>query len=160
MRRPITVLAVIIGFVAILNGVVLYRILTEPDPFDPLGVYPEQEVTSEQPIPIDGRVQTNGTKCNRSDRAVHVAGEVRWQSDNPIGVIHLVSSGVDVRQAGCVTLRFSNPVPEVVAAEVETGGPTRWRIAGTEWPIGPNGERGEPRDWVSEPFTLTLHPTE
>ncbi len=122
--------------------------LLSPDPWTPIGAFPEQAVLEV----TDTTTTVEGTKCY--DEPVTVAGSFGWQSLDPAGVVVLVGSGSAERDAGCLTQTFENPIPDEVLAHPEV---RLWKIQGTETPIA-DGEgkarEGVPKAWSTEPFEL------
>jgi len=155
----VTVLAAV--SVSVLIVALVWTIWLKPAPYDPLGDYPVQKVTTSIPgvlgpaTTTDGVVLVTGTKCNNSRSAVTVRGETAWQSIDPRGGMVPLGHAIAHRQAGCETRTFANPVPPEVAEITERlGGKVIWRITGTETPLDRHGHEGVPRTWVTENFTV------
>lgn len=141
-----------------LAAAVLYAELREPARWNPLGDYPVQVVTDQDhSIRLDGLVEVEATKCARE--RVEVSGVLSWQAMDPPGANIETGSGTSVREEGCESFRFADPIPievrEVIRAQHASGieAPV-WRITGTETPV--DGDReGVPRIWVTENFEVT-----
>lgn len=139
--------------------VVVWAERRQPDLWDPLADYPPVQtvVDRDHSIRLDGLVEVEATKCAREQ--VEVRGVLSWQAMDPPGANIETGSGTSLRERGCESFRFANPIPfevrEVIRAQHASGieAPV-WRITGTEVPF--DGEReGVPRTWVTENFTVT-----
>lgn len=159
LAGSITLLAIAI---TILGASVIIAI-RQPHPWNPLGDYPDQTVTSRvvgvvgPAVRVDGVVSSIGTKC--ADIKVRVRGSLFWQSTVPVGTFVAYGSGVSVRGKGCVTNRFTNEIPpEVRAAASRPDNPiVRWVITGTETPVRDSDtatREGIPRAWTTEEFEV------
>jgi hypothetical protein len=78
---------------------------------------------------------------------------------DPPGSVIEVGSGTSVREDGCETFRFANPIPtevrDVIRQQHAAGiAAPVWRITGTETPFDDTLE-GVPRTWVTENFEVT-----
>lgn len=166
--------------VAILGGVVLSVQQLQPQAYDPLGVYAQQTVgvnsEGERLLPFETygletfptlRIVTGeeklpvyATKCNNSDGPVQITGETRWQPVDPPGISLLVGKGTASRAEKCTTFNYMNPIPPEVLAVVkrlhdeEGVSETRWKIAGTETPVDPQGGPSVTRTWESDTFVV------
>lgn len=159
-RARLSVWALACATVALLTlaAVVVWAELRQPDLWDPLGDYPVQVVVDrDHSISLDGLVEVEATKCARE--RVEVRGVLSWQATDPPGANIETGSGTSVREEGCESFRFANPIPfevrEAISAQHAAGleAPV-WRITGTETPV--DGDReGVPRVWVTENFEVT-----
>lgn len=156
------VLAVCLLIVA---GAVVFAEVRDRPVWSPLGDYPTQTVTSridgiEGPaVRLNSLVEVTAEKCNLSGEPVEVVGRLAWQAMDPPGAVIETGAGTGVREPGCVTQRFSNPIPaevrSVISAQHAAGiDEPRWRIRGDETPIRDNGSDGRPGRWVTENFTV------
>jgi hypothetical protein len=159
-RARLSVWALGCATVALLSlaAVVMWAELRVPDRWDPLGDYPVQVVTDgDHSIRVDGLVEVEAVKCAREQ--VQVRGVLSWQAMDPPGSVIEVGSGTSVREDGCETFRFANPIPtevrDVIRQQHAAGiAAPVWRITGTETPFGDTRE-GVPRTWVTENFEVT-----
>jgi hypothetical protein len=168
-RLAFTLLVLLLGITV---GALGFWLVT-PEPWSPLGPYPQQAVVSDRSIDVDegagttitvplvrstGDVTVQGVKCN--DEAVTVAGTVSWVSVDPPGTQVVVGSGVRTRSPGCSSFTFHNPIPQEIidrtAALEDLGFTPVWRITGTETPQRENGETGESLSWTTEPFVVEV----
>lgn len=135
-----------------------WLVVTDDDPWNPLGEYPIQ-IVAELSQELGADVEVTGIKCNNTDAPVTVRGSLSWRSVDPAGTTVLVGEGVADRQPGCVATTFVNPQPdEVQARTVELcEDPTRtgvdWQIVGIETPTREAGD-GVPRSYQSENITI------
>lgn len=133
---------VIIALASASAALLIYEWL-QPDPYDPFGEYPLQQVIAptvphdvslvagqvqliEYPtVSIsDGETNVTGQKCMDSnlDGPVPVAGELVWQGVAPKSGIAYEQSGQDAdpgRAPGCTPFDFVNPIPPEVIAQAE-----------------------------------------
>ncbi len=138
----------------------VFTSVRQPTPWSPLGKYETQRVLSVIPgrrgpaIAVDGILSVRATKC--ANEVVTVRGASYWQSVDVPGSYVPAGSGVGLRNQGCVTKTYENPIPpEVVAAVNRVGGPHRWVVAGIETPLRSDGRsEGVPRAWVTEEFEI------
>lgn len=156
----VTVLAVCLLAVA---GAILFAAIREPEPFSPLGPYPQQTVdeprdNTDTPVvslanPV---VHVNGRKCNEGS-GYTITGTVSWQSIDPRGTSIRTGEGEREAVPGCTRFRYRNDIPDDVLAimrrQVDDGLRPLWRITGTETPINGDGE-GVPLTWTTEPFRV------
>ena len=148
---------------ALAVALLIYAIY-EPDPYAPLGPYPEQTVHAQfevdgYPAFVEGdAIPVTGEKC--VDEPVSIIAEVQWQTFEPAGTYVSVGVGRREYEGGCVDLNFVNEMPdEVIEAnrEIRSEGfeAPVWVITGIETPINPDGgESGEPQTWTTEPFVI------
>jgi len=139
--------------VALLASVLL-NVFGRPDPYEPLGEYPEQTVTSrvpgiEGPAAYRGEtVVIVGTKCVAAPEPVAVAAVSFWRLMGPVGPAVQVPyrSSITVRSPGCVTTEFRNALgPEVT--------PGLWRLEG--WDTVESGDgRRQTVAWNSQTFRV------
>lgn len=132
-------------------------------PYNPLQDSSVQTVTNRVPdynepaVHLGDRVDVYGTKCNNSDDQVAVSGEKSWQTVEPHGTTVGYTHGTGLRDPGCTTTHYSNPMPQEVIDETHKLwdlGFTRvvWRITGLEKPTDkPNGVE---KVWVTDNFVI------
>lgn len=145
----------------------------EPAPWDPLGQYPVQSIRNTvegidgPAVRLGDPIKVEGTKCNATTTSILVAGELRWQSQSPGGIIGGQTDGIAERIPGCETRVFADTPPTAVinqmrAAILENGGPVVWSLNGAETPVAVinNGgethphDHGVTRQWTTENFTV------
>jgi hypothetical protein len=136
--------------------------LQRPGPdWSPLGPFPVQQITTDQPIDVNiGTVGVDGTTCY--SESSQVTGSLAWKSLDPAGLLlGRLEFPSATKLGGCVGVSFDNPIPSEVATAVCDGGPTRWAIVGSETPTGTADDDGAvtPRDglslgWETESFVL------
>lgn len=157
-----------IGFLGlslcVLAVALLVYAIYEPDPYAPLGPYPEQTVHAEFevngfPAFVEGdAIPVTGEKC--ADGPVDIIGDVQWQSFEPAGTFIPIGTGRRTLDDGCQQLEFANEMPDAVIEanrQIRSQGYDApvWVITGIETPINQeNGERGEPLTWSTEPFAI------
>lgn len=157
---------------------------TRPAPYDPLGPYPVQivaeprvkvdttqlnvgEATALLPavtVTDDGNwpdVRVEGVKC--ADESVEVEGAVVWRRQDPIGWSSPAVISRAPREQGCVSFRFSNPIPDSVRDQVRraaaAGQPaTVWSINGTERPIVVDDRDVVDESWRTENMAILYRP--
>lgn len=161
-----------------LGGAVVERYVFDEPPralWDPLAVYPEQIVTSVQPVHVGDVVSIAGVKCVKRNihEPVRVAGSLGWQLVEPRDGTYGESRGQSLRYPaglrpklpvpspgadGCTSFRFENPMPaevvkvsrQLLVGRVEVV----WRVIGHETPIARDGTRGESREFASGPIRV------
>jgi len=148
--------------------VLAWQILT-PDPFDPIEFSPdprpvirvEEDGAVVVPV-IDGydgpavyvgdTVPTGGQRCVDHPEPVEAIADVWWESVDPGGVrVQVLRDFPSAVEAGCVSLRFENEIPDAVAQRVNTEGASQWRITGA---ATPTADGGVTETWAIEPFWL------
>jgi hypothetical protein len=162
MARAVGALA---ACLLVLAAAVVYAEVRDHPVWSPLGNYPTQTVTSRLPgiegpaVHIGELVRVVAEKCNTTDAAVDVVGHMFWQAMDPPGSVIETGAGAGVREVGCVTQEFANPIPaavqSVISAQHAAGiAQPRWRIRGDETPVRDDGDDGRPARWVTENFTV------
>lgn len=151
VRRMVSASGVVAAFLVALAGW-----YTRPVPV--MGEYPVPQTVTTRVGGIDGpavraggAIEVSGTKCIASPEPVETTGESWWVRQDVAGSDeHIIPhiSGSRVRQPGCKTQTFVNPLPPGV-----TEG--RWRLEGTEWATR-EGRRDE-RAWYTETFEVIPH---
>ena len=134
-------LAAALGFGIMTLAVVFYR----PSEYKPL--HNENPQTVENTTVVQGTfVVVTGTKCVRGDEAVALDSRSHFinVNDRTKIVTYLVVDGA-VRQPGCLTRTFMNPLPPEVT-------PGRWIIEGEE--IARKGTSVQTEPWFTEVFTV------
>lgn len=163
-RRSMWAVCVLATGLLAVAGSILFAAVNRPEPFDPLGPYPQQQVdeprdnTDTPSVSIDNPVvHVNGRKCNEGS-GYTITGTVSWQSLDPRGTSIRTGEGQRDAIPGCTRFRYRNDVPDAVLAimrrQVDDGLRPLWRITGTETPINGDGE-GVPLTWATEPFRVT-----
>ena len=143
----------------------LYIELRTPERWDPLGDYPTQQVLSRVPgvegpaTTAHGTVDVTATKCSNADEPIEIDTELAWRSVDPGGAAWSRGHSQAVRDPGCTSLRFDNPIPPqvraLVAAQHDAGYPAPvWQIVGVETPVRHNGTEGVETRWRTENFTI------
>lgn len=133
--------------------------------FDPLGPYEDQTVVNrvagqEGPAVLVGQnVDVEGRKCSTEE--VDVVGSFTWIMEEPQRLVTPGESGQTRRIKGCEDLDFTNSMPWTVIAEAKRQAAlgvyqTTWVISGTETPLSPKGQRGQPIVWTTEPFVVVV----
>lgn len=164
VTRSSSGLMVMAAVTALVVGIsVGFHIFNEdtPPPWNPLGEYPIQRVTSRDVTTIDGpsvwldsHVVVVALKCSTVPN-VKVIGHSSWQRVDPLGRIFPTGRGTATRELGCSTVDYKNDIPaEVVESTLAVGGRATWRIVGEETPYKSNGERGVTRTWQTQNFVL------
>jgi hypothetical protein len=155
--------AVVIGFLVVALVVALMTrttTTTRTTPkYDPLGDFPTQTVTSDQPIPVGHDVGINATQCVNAAHVVKLTGDTRWVTVDPAGSSFTGNHGQGERSPGCHLLHFENPMPVAVIVRVNQLAAqgihiTTWVIEGTATPIAPNGERPVTRAYRTDNFRI------
>jgi hypothetical protein len=168
VQRWAGVVMVCLGAVTVLLNVFVWSGGPEAPPWSPLGPFPVQYITDEEPVDVFiGEVTVDGQKCRHgsSGNGVQVSGEYAWYS-SPSGFVEGQQVIASVNKLdGCESTLFRNQIPGSVSLIVCEGGPTVWRIAGSETPIGDIGSDGVvvPRSgltlgWQTENFELVCGP--
>ena len=141
-----------------LAGVLTAQYVLDPNPFDPLGKYPVQQVTS--PVVTNGEAITvDATKCSTAPESVTVKGTFYWVSVVPGGYKVFGGGGVGERVPGCTKFHYTNPMPaDMVAINEHLFGQgiaqVTWRLVGGDIPIDVDGSEGVPRPYHSTSFTV------
>lgn len=162
-RRSAVAVSVLAAALLILAGAILFAAIRKPEPFSPLGPYPQQQVdeprdNTDTPVvslsnPV---VHVNGRKCNDGSGYV-ITGTVSWQSLRPRGTSIRTGEGQRDAIPGCTRFRYRDDIPDDVLAimrrQVDDGLAPLWQITGTEVPINGDGE-GVPLTWATEPFEI------
>ena len=164
--KTVSVSIVVLGVaLLVLAAAILYAEIRTEEVWDPLGDYPTQEVTStvrgiEGPAThIDGTVNVHATKCNDTSMPVDVETTLTWRSVEPRGAAWQRGSSLAVRDPGCESLSFANPIPgpvqELIEAQYRAGYPEPvWQIVGTETPVREDGSDGKRQTWRTENFKV------
>lgn len=169
----VTALLVSAVWAAVAGGYVL----TRPQPFDPFGEYPVQDVNepaetvsvtntagtltdavlpavhvSENRWPL---VDVSGRKCLNHDADVFVDGAVWWRNVEPPGFNSMASSGTRDATPGCVDFQFDNTIPADVRERVRNLAAegitvSIWQIQGYETP----SDGGVKQSWSTQNFAL------
>ena len=152
--------------------VVTVALIVRPTVEDPFGEYPVQSIDADRRVVVvhdreagtdvdadlpvievspGASVHVSGTKCITADDQVPVSGTVSWRMVSPRVRLIPVAEGQAVRNPGCETFEFDNPVPdEVLDAHAESGAAvTVWQITGTE-----RTDAGAQQTWATENFAL------
>jgi len=158
--RVLFIVALILVIIAIYQAVYIF---TRAEPEDVLK-FPSQNVANrheEGEVPvvnIPSSVVVKSVKCNTSESDIEVTGKTYWTGVAPIIPAIEVAEGTAIREPGCVSLTYVNPVPQEVKDitcqilerdKVET---VAWRINGSETPIDTN--RYQVATWTTETFYL------
>lgn len=169
--------SVVIGYIiALALGVLatftIFKI-TQPEPWRPLGPYPEQKVVAEGNKLVNSVVEENpkipavkitedhivvtGSKCGKEE--VKVSGTYGWRSINPGGFVHNLPKGPPgVRLEGCQSFTFENDIPpevkEWALKILAKGDQPELYLSGCETPIDEDGNKGEQLCWRTEPFAF------
>lgn len=141
----------------------------QPEPFDPLGEYPIQQVANTVPgvsgpaVLLGQDLSVSGTKCNDTNKQVAVRGQYEWVLTVPPGTTVPHPPGTGIRLPGCTAFVFSNPMPDRVIARSQslyeqTGKNPVWRISGFEIPYDEEHGAGVKQTFVSENFTVVVGP--
>lgn len=163
-------------FLSIMLGVaVTLSILkiSQPEPWSPLGPYPEQKIITEQPekvrsnaqqdllIPItslsNGNIIVSGSKCSKE--AVEVEGFYGWWSAYPGGFhVEAPDGPPGKRIKGCQSFTFENEIPDEIkewaAGQIAKGRAPEVYLSGCETPIKDNGDKGTEVCWTTETFAF------
>lgn len=164
-EKAVAFLGLSLCFLAV--ALLIYAVY-EPPPYAPLGPYPEQTVTAQFTVTVDGveypafaegeAIPVSGEKC--ADEATEIIGSVQWQTREPAGTFIPAGTGTRTGKAGCTTFNFVNEMPqEVIDAnrDIRAEGfeTPIWVVSGIETPINPDdGENGESQTWNTEPFVI------
>ena len=156
----------------VLAGVILF-VFARPDPFDPLTfsptprpverpertddgdlvrVVPSIEGFDGPAVRVDEKVPTTGLLCNEHPEPVEVLGHITWERWDERG--QRIPTLVDhpaIVEPDCTPLRFENPIPDEIAAQVKAHGPQQWVISGSATPTAPGGVTAT---WRIEPFWI------
>ena len=137
-------------------------LVSQHEPWNPLGNYPEQIVTSRvsgingPAVHTTRKLFVTGTKCNNTDKEVAIRGSTFWQAVNPdgtnTGIIIPGFIGVGIRPPGCITRHFNNLIPLDVVIAVNAG-IKLWILSGSDVPVRPSGT-GVPHLWRTQPFMI------
>lgn len=163
-RRSMWAVGVLATGLLAVAGSILFAAVNRPEPFDPLGPYPQQQVdeprdnTDTPSVSLANPVvHVNGRKCS-TGTGYQIASYVSWQSIDPRGTSIRTGEGVRDAVDGCQRFRYRNDIPPQVLAimrrQIDDGLSPVWRITGTETPINGDGE-GVPLTWTTEPFRVT-----
>lgn len=158
--------------------------LVEPDPFNPFGDYPVQnvvdapilevqldgiavdETSATAVLPVislseDSTVHVTGKKCLAEDQTqpVDVKGFFVWQAVEPPGFIHEAGRGQGTRTPGCLPIDFDNPIPDEVREYAEQQfadghSVIVFNINGQETAIDSEGNDGAVQTWRTDNFAL------
>jgi hypothetical protein len=115
---------------------------------------PQVEGYNKPSVMVGDDVPVRGLHCVAGNREVSAIGSMWWERLDPQGLRVLVDDDVPVvLENGCETFRYSNPMPAVVSAAVNTSGDDAqtWRITGTVTPISVNGKKVS---WETETFLI------
>lgn len=148
--------------------------LTKPDPWMPLGPYPEQRIIAEPAHMVDsekreniiipatslskGSIWVNGTKCSKE--SVAVQGASGWRSTYPGGFQYNVPPGPPGRRSsGCQTFTFENEIPpqvkEWAGKLLAAGEQPEMYLSGCEIPLHEkDGTKGTEVCWKTEVFAF------
>lgn len=127
-------------------------VFVRPEPPDPLGDYPVQEVAPGR-IVVGDPVIVTGTKC--ADVGVEIEYSSYWVSTVPGGVTIPLKSGRAAKPEGCIEKTFRNIPPVDVTKQqkvwcAEKVRQSTWFITGTERPL----PEGNVRVWQTETFEV------
>lgn len=163
--RTATALLLLAAVMAVLAAAVVWAEVRDPDPWSPLHYTNPQTVTSRVNLlsgapaaRIGDTVNVTGEKC--SDEEVDILAVTAWKPVDPRGPsIVTEPEHAATREAGCVTSRFQNEIPdevvEVVRRQHASGYPApMWQIQGSETPIDADGRFGSVEVWTTEPFAI------
>jgi hypothetical protein len=147
---------------AVLLVAVVYAFATRNAPapvFDPLGDFPTQQITSDQPIPAGNDVGVDGIKCSNATTTITIKGKRLWQLLRPAGTAIPVRGGQGPLKPGCTHQHYEDPMPSGVIARVNQLAAqgthiTTWIISGSNEPIPPGGERPVVKTYTSTAFRI------
>lgn len=144
-RALILATAYLVGASALLVSVILFSFCSREDEFSPLRNVVPQDVPIHTAVP-GGTLTVNAVKCNDSNKAVGVEGSVFLRNrDNPAILVAIRERGMVVREPGCVTKQYKNPIPFDVP-------PGRYRLEGVDITRAGDKEQREP--WWTEDFLI------
>ena len=134
------------------------------------------QAVSNPKVKLTDTVDVTAVKCNRSRSPVVDLGNSSFQSvDRPEAIFVRSAGSISVKQPGCVTQHFQNPIPLTVQDYVKSQGhPMKFKITGIEIPlrtkcdagIGPSsskddliahchgGSEGDPIAWYTDEFVI------
>lgn len=167
----------IFGYLAaILLGIIVSLTIvwiTRPEPWDPLGPYPQQSIVTEGDtlvksqsmqdtlIPItslsNGNIIVAGTKCSKE--TVEVSVYYGWWSNSPGGFHVRADDGPPgKRLKGCESFTFENEIPqeveEWIQSKLDAGVEPEMYLSGCETPINDKGVKGTEVCWTTETFAF------
>jgi hypothetical protein len=150
----------------------------EATKWNPLAQYPIQVVSNDKKVNAehlvtendnaysqspsfywDQEIHSSGIKCVKADEGVvDIQGILYWVSDDPPGRLIEAGRGANKRGPGCQQYEFSNPIPDIILAEMQKlkdrgMKSSVWHLSGTETPIR-GDEEGESRTWQTTTFKV------
>jgi hypothetical protein len=165
----------------VLNAFIGIRFAFAPDPFNPFGDYPEQEVVvPERDVTIDNpagpeyrlfptlthvpgeeiKVPVQGTKCSLHNEAFSIQGQIYYEILYPDNVTISGSKVEGNRNPGCDTRKFDNLLPDDVIERIDQflgpDKPVVMKIKGSETAFDANGNEGVAQSWETEEFAIVL----
>lgn len=169
--------SIVISYVvAIALGVIASFLIfntMQPDPWRPLGPYPEQRVVSNgddyvisksennAKIPAikisDETITVTASKCAKED--VKITSKYGWRSKNPVGFVYKVPEGPPgQRIKGCQSFTADIPIPdearEWALEKIKDDIQPELYLAGCEIPLAVDGHAGERLCWQTETFAF------
>lgn len=164
-HQTVVALAVLTVALMVVGSLIVWAELRTDDVYKPLHYDNPQTVTSRVNIMsgapaarIGDTVNVTGTKC--ADEEVDIIAVTSWKPIEPRGTSIVVGDAhAATRDAGCVTDRFQNDIPdeviEVVRRQHARGYPAPlWQITSSETPIAEDGSEGATEVWYTEPFAI------
>lgn len=144
-RALILATVYMVGASALLVSVILLSFCSQDPEFSPLRNVVPQDVPIRTVSP-GGVLVVNATKCNDSDRAVGIESSVFIRNrEDPALLFAIRERGVVVREPGCVTKQYRNPIPLEIP-------PGRYRIEGVD--ITRAGDKVQQEPWFTEDFIV------
>lgn len=144
-RALILATAYLVAASGLLVSAIIFSVCSGDSGYSPLYNVVPQSISVKTAVP-GSVVNVHAVKCNNSDRAVGIEGSVFLRDrNNPSVLIVIRERGIAVREPGCLSLIYRNPLPLDVP-------PGRYRFEGID--VVRSGDQVQQEPWYTEDFIV------